>query len=149
MATRIGVLVPAGNPTVEPELYRMAPASVTLHFARLDGGEGTPGAQVGMERRLLVYLDSLPAVLPTLAAVRPAVVVPHTSVCYALGYAHEPALVDRMTTLAGCPAITARARSRRVRGTRAAHRAPPYSRRSRRSAPATEGRGARGRRAAG
>src|SRR6266699_6023237 len=73
MATRIGVLVPAGNPTVEPELYRMAPASVTLHFARLDGGEGTPGAHVGMERRLLVYLDSLPAVLPTLAAVQPAV----------------------------------------------------------------------------
>jgi len=50
MTTRIGVLVPAGNPTVEPELYRMAPASVTLHFARLDGGEGTPGAPVGMER---------------------------------------------------------------------------------------------------
>ena len=108
MATRIGVLVPAGNPTVEPELYRMAPASVTLHFARLDGGEGTPGAHVGMERRLLVYLDSLPAVLPTLAAVQPAVVVlAHTSVSYALGYAHEPALVDRMTKLAGCPGIMA------------------------------------------
>ena len=85
MATRIGVLVPAGNPTVEPELYRMAPASVTLHFARLDGGEGTPGAHVGMERRLLA----------------------HTSVSYALGYAHEPALIDRMTKLAGCPGIMA------------------------------------------
>src|SRR5207249_11843123 len=95
MATRIGVLVPAGNPTVEPELYRMAPASVTLHFARLDGGEGTPGAHVGMERRLLVYLDSLPAILPTLAAVQPAVVVlAHTSVSYALGYGHE----DRKST---------------------------------------------------
>ena len=108
MTTRIGVLVPAGNPTVEPELYRMAPASVTLHFARLDGGEGTPGAQVGMERRLLVYLDSLPAVLPTLAAVHPAVVVlAHTSVSYALGFAHEPVLIDRMTKVAGCPGITA------------------------------------------
>ena len=108
MATRIGVLVPAGNPTVEPELYRMAPASVTLHFARLDGGEGTPGAPVGMEQRLLVYLDSLPAVLPTLAAVQPAVVVlAHTSVSYALGYSDEPALVVRMTKLAGCPGITA------------------------------------------
>jgi maleate isomerase len=108
MTTRIGVLVPAGNPTVESELYRMAPAPVTLHFARLDGGEGTPGAPVGMERRLLVYLDSLPAVLPTLAVVQPAVVVlAHTSVSYALGYAHEPALIDRMTKLAGCPGITA------------------------------------------
>jgi maleate cis-trans isomerase len=108
MTTRIGVLVPAGNPTVEPELYRMAPASVTLHFARLDAGEGTPGAHVGMERRLLAYLDGLPSALPLLAAVRPSVVVlAHTSVSYALGYAHEPGVVDRMTKLAGCPGVTA------------------------------------------
>jgi maleate cis-trans isomerase len=31
---RIGVLVPPGNPTVEPEMYRMAPAGVSIHFAR-------------------------------------------------------------------------------------------------------------------
>jgi maleate isomerase len=106
--TRIGVLVPAGNPTVEPELYRMAPPAATLHFARLDAGEGTPGAHAGMERRLLAYLDALPTVLPALAAVRPAVVVlAHTSVSYALGYAHEPGLVDRMTKLAGAPGLTA------------------------------------------
>jgi maleate cis-trans isomerase len=102
------VLVPAGNPTVEPELYRMAPASVTLHFARLEAPEGTPGALAGLEGRLLEYLASLPRVLPTLAAVQPSVVVlAHTSVSYATGFAEEPALIDRMAKLAGCPAVTA------------------------------------------
>jgi maleate isomerase len=108
MAKRIGVLVPAGNPTVEPELYRMAPSSVTLHFARLEAPDGVPGAHVGMEHRLLGYLQSLPSVIPPLAAVRPSVVVlAHTSVSYATGFAEEPALIERMAKLAGCPAVTA------------------------------------------
>src|SRR5437879_9982625 len=95
MATRIGVLVPAGNPTVEPELYRMAPSSVTLHFARIDGREGTPGAPDGMEQRLLAYADALPLAVPPLAAVLPkAVVLAHTSLSYAVGFANEPTLID-------------------------------------------------------
>ena len=58
--TRVGVLVPAGNPTVEPELYRMAPPGVTFHFARLDALAGDPGAAAGMEQRTLGYLEALP-----------------------------------------------------------------------------------------
>jgi len=108
MTTRIGILVPAGNPTVEPELYRMAPPSVTLHFARIEATGGTPGAHEGMEQRLLGYIDSFPVAVPPLVAVRPKVLVlAHTALSYAVGFANEPAMIADLTTLAGCAVVTA------------------------------------------
>jgi maleate isomerase len=105
---RLGVLVPAGNPTIEPELYRMAPRRLTIHFARLETLAGEPGGIDGMERRTLGYLDSLPAATRALAAVKPdAVVLAHTAVSYLTGFAGEPALLDRLRALAGTPAFTA------------------------------------------
>jgi maleate isomerase len=105
---RLGVLVPAGNPTIEPELNRLAPRALTIHAARLDTLAGEPGGVEGMERRTLAYLDSLPAATRSLAAVKPdAVVLAHTAVSYLSRYAGEPALVARLRELAGPRAFTA------------------------------------------
>lgn len=102
------MLVPAGNPTIEPELYRMAPRALTIHFARLDTLAGEPGGADGMERRTLGYLDSLPAATRSLAALRPdAVVLAHTAVSYLSRFAGEAALVDGLRRLAGPRAFSA------------------------------------------
>jgi maleate cis-trans isomerase len=105
---RLGVLVPAGNPTIEPELYRMAPASLTIHFARLETLAGDPGAADGMEARTLGYLEALPAATRSLAALKlDAVALGHTAVSYLTGFAREDALLDRLAALTGTRAITA------------------------------------------
>jgi maleate cis-trans isomerase len=107
---RIGVLVPPGNPTVEPEFYLMTPEGVTIHFARLQGFQAasTPGAAAGMRARTLAYLDELPGPARALGSVHPAVVIlAHTASSYATGFANEPRLIDRLTSLTGTTAITA------------------------------------------
>jgi maleate isomerase len=107
---RIGVLVPPGNPTVEPEFYMMTPEGVTIHFARLQGFQAasTPGAAAGMEARTLAYLDELPGPARALGSVNPSVVIlAHTASSYATGFANEPQLIDRLASLTGTPAITA------------------------------------------
>jgi maleate cis-trans isomerase len=108
MTARLGVLVPSGNPTIEPELYRMAPGGVTIHFARLESLAGEPGAADGMERRTLGYLDSVPAAIHSMEALRLGVVaLSHAAVSYLSGYAAEPALLDRLAKLSSARPLTA------------------------------------------
>ena len=45
---RIGLLVPSSNSTVEPEIYRALPESVTLHVARLFLTRISPDSILGM-----------------------------------------------------------------------------------------------------
>jgi maleate cis-trans isomerase len=107
---RIGVLVPPGNPTMEPELYRMAPPGVSFHFARLQAPDvgGDPGDAANMAARTRLYREHLDGPARSLRDVRPAVVVlGHTASSYDVGFANEAALVDRLVTLAGAPVVTA------------------------------------------
>ena len=107
---RIGVLLPPGNPTVEPELSAMVPAGVTLHFGRLETppSVGKAGEHAGMEERVRAYREGLAGPTAALSQVRPAVVLlAHTASSYALGYGNEQTLVDRIASLAGAPALLA------------------------------------------
>lgn len=107
---RIGVLLPPGNPTVEPELWGMAPSGVSLHFARLETppSAGKAGEHAGMEERTRAYREGLAGPTSALSQVRPAVVVlAHTASSYALGFGNEQVLVDRIASLAGAPALLA------------------------------------------
>ena len=105
--TRIGFLVPPGNPTVEPEMAELTPPGVSLHFTRMHA-EGPAGTHAGQEERNRSQVESIPACVRLLAMVGPSVIVlAHTATSYTLGAAREAQLVAEMEALGGCRFITA------------------------------------------
>ncbi len=104
---RIGFLVPPGNPTAEPEMMRLAPAGVTVHFTRMVA-QGAAGSHEGQEERNRTQLAHLDENVALLAMVKPdAIVMAHTASSYTLGRKAEAELVARMEKATGIPFLTA------------------------------------------
>jgi maleate isomerase len=105
--TRIGFLVPPGNPTVEPEMAQLTPPGVSLHFTRMSA-EGPAGTHTGQEERNRSQVESIPGCVRLLAMVAPRVIVmAHTATSYTLGQAREAELVAEMEAISNAHFITA------------------------------------------
>lgn len=104
---RLGFLVPPGNPTVEPEVFSMAPPGVSVHFSRMIM-RGTPGMADGMAERVQTTLDNIDEPVQLLALVRPKVIVMAlTASSYLLGREGEAALTQRLEKRTGIPFTSA------------------------------------------
>ncbi|HZQ75070.1 MAG TPA: aspartate/glutamate racemase family protein [Burkholderiales bacterium] len=108
MPTRIGFLLPPGNPTTEPEVIRLAPRSVTVHFHRMYVAGGVPGAHEGQEERNRQMVEHMEESARLLALVKPDVMVlAHTASSYTLGKEGEAELVARIEKQTKVPFLTA------------------------------------------
>ena len=125
---RLGFLVPPGNPTCEPEMIRLTPPGVTVHFTRMVA-QGAAGAHEGQEERNRTQLAHLDENVALLAMVKPNVIVmAHTASSYTLGQAGEKDLVARMEKATGIAFLTAFGSELKAlvahKGTRVAQGAP-------------------------
>jgi len=104
---RLGFLIPPGNPTTEPEIIRMTPPGVSVHFTRMVA-HGVTGSLDGQEERNRTQITHLDENVALLAMVKPAVIVlAHTATSYTLGQAGEKELVARLEKASGTRFITA------------------------------------------
>ena len=104
---RIGFLVSPGNPTVELEMFALAPPQVSVHFTRMVA-HGAVGAQDGLLERTRTQIAHVAENAALLAMVRPKVIaMAHTAMSATLGAAGEADLVARMEREHGIPFITA------------------------------------------
>jgi maleate isomerase len=99
--TRIGLIVPSSNSTVEPEFWKMAPKNVTVHAARMQISENTLEGLRRMEK------DAERAASLLSDAAVDVVCYACTSGSFYGGIEHERRLADRLQEAArGIPVIT-------------------------------------------
>jgi maleate cis-trans isomerase len=104
---RLGFLVPAGTPTVEPEMFQLAPRGVSVHFQRMVA-RGARGTLEGLEERITTQLEHIDESFELLSMMRPDVIVlAHTATSYRLGRKGEQALTERLEARSGVRFITA------------------------------------------
>jgi maleate isomerase len=104
---RIGFMVPPGNPTVEPEMFDMAPRGVSVHFTRMSAS-GAAGTHEGQDARNRSQIESLDSCMELLSMLAPNVVVmAHTATSYTLGRTAEAELGARLEGRWNVPFITA------------------------------------------
>jgi maleate cis-trans isomerase len=98
----VGVLTPQANTTVEPELWALAPAHVSLINARLTSDKST------IEERLVDYTDRFSATSGQFAnAPIQSIAAACTGASYLIGAAREAEIVDQVEAERGVPFITA------------------------------------------
>jgi len=98
--TRVGLLVPSVNTVVEPEFWRMAPPTVSLHAARMRN------ARADVEDSLRM-LDHVERASDELGSARVHVVAfACTASSFVQGPAGEAALQAKIERLSGAPAVT-------------------------------------------
>lgn len=104
---RLGFLIPPGTPTVEREMYQLAPPGVSVHFARMVA-RGPVGTLESLQRRAASHLDHMDETVEMLASVKPDVIVlAHTATSYVLGVEGERKLTEHVEKSTGIPFISA------------------------------------------
>ena len=100
---RIGLLVPSGNNTNEPDFYRLAPKGVGIHTSRVYWGEKLESS-IDVLTEALKHLE---AAVATLAHARVGVMVYGcTSGSFFEGVGHDEAIIRRIEELSGVQGVT-------------------------------------------
>ena len=107
---KLGFLVPAINYVMEPDMYRLAPPGVSVHFTRLKTPEITTeneNSRETLEQGFEMMIEDTLDAASRLATIDPDVIsYGSTSGSFYRGVDYEQALIKKMQDATGVPAIT-------------------------------------------